>query len=555
MTNYTSAYTGSQIDARLNNARTPTSHSNSHTARYSGSDPVYLDDLAVGDTLFNNVAITAHGLCPKLPNNINKFLNGQGGWSTSTVLNVKEYGAIGNGTSNDTVAIQTALNAALPGQVVFLPPDGRYLIDSANLNIPRGVQVQSTWNAPGSTWGPGAVIDLSDYNGALIINPAYTITMQAGSNLTGIPIYRKGLVIPVSNASAFTGTAITIQGDDVGVSYCLIIGFNTGITSDGSGRQKLETIYGDNLSGIYLYHCYDSPIIRNCHMWPFTSNATGADPTAHHRSGVAYHIQSSSILCLAHCFSYGYAVGFKINAVDNPVLIECIADSTSQYTDTTGFWFTGGTGHCSAIGCTSYGVDQHYMVDTTPNTVIEFVDCNAHGQATGGNQSVGFYIIEGDVSVLGGSITDVDKAVYIDSNNTVLIIRDTRFLRIAVHIIYNAGSSPWLYLSPDTSQLPIGTSIIQGTQTMQSVASATNLALPVMGENFRVSGTTGFGYISAGWVNRQVTLLFGAVLTVYHSIGSNGIRLNGSTNFITSAGSVLTLFHDGIQWYEISRSI
>ncbi|OQA46069.1 MAG: hypothetical protein BWY47_01803 [Bacteroidetes bacterium ADurb.Bin302] len=38
------------------------------------------DDLSFSDETTLNASISAHGLLPKLPNDANKFINGQGNW-------------------------------------------------------------------------------------------------------------------------------------------------------------------------------------------------------------------------------------------------------------------------------------------------------------------------------------------------------------------------------------------------------------------------------------------------------------------------------------------
>jgi len=63
------------------------------------------------------------------------FLRGDGVWSTVTAYehqyNVKAYGAIGNGSTDDTSAIQSAINAAtITGGVVYFP-NGTYRITSS----------------------------------------------------------------------------------------------------------------------------------------------------------------------------------------------------------------------------------------------------------------------------------------------------------------------------------------------------------------------------------------------------------------------------------------
>lgn len=66
---------------------------------------------------------------------------------------VTDYGAVGNGTTNDRVAIQNALNAAEAdgGGIVFFPC-GTYLIDNT-LKLPNKVQMLGMG---GTTFGAGA---------------------------------------------------------------------------------------------------------------------------------------------------------------------------------------------------------------------------------------------------------------------------------------------------------------------------------------------------------------------------------------------------------------
>jgi hypothetical protein len=52
------------------------------------------------------------------------------GVARTTVYNVRDYGALGNGSTDDTAAIQAALDAASNGGIVFMPV-GQYLISAA----------------------------------------------------------------------------------------------------------------------------------------------------------------------------------------------------------------------------------------------------------------------------------------------------------------------------------------------------------------------------------------------------------------------------------------
>lgn len=72
-------------DSRLANARTPTTHAATHKS--AGSDVLKIDELAAGtDVTTLDASITAHGLCPKLSNASNEFLNGVGAFAVPLAL-------------------------------------------------------------------------------------------------------------------------------------------------------------------------------------------------------------------------------------------------------------------------------------------------------------------------------------------------------------------------------------------------------------------------------------------------------------------------------------
>jgi hypothetical protein len=67
-------------DTRLSDARTPTTHASTH--QNGGADAIALDTLnAPTDITTLNVTTAAHGLTPKAPNDVTKFLDGTGAWS------------------------------------------------------------------------------------------------------------------------------------------------------------------------------------------------------------------------------------------------------------------------------------------------------------------------------------------------------------------------------------------------------------------------------------------------------------------------------------------
>jgi len=76
-------------DARLANARTPTTHAATHKS--AGSDVIKVDELGAGtDVTTLNATVTEHGLCPKLSNVSSEFLNGVGTFAVPLALGTTE---------------------------------------------------------------------------------------------------------------------------------------------------------------------------------------------------------------------------------------------------------------------------------------------------------------------------------------------------------------------------------------------------------------------------------------------------------------------------------
>jgi hypothetical protein len=185
-------------------------------------------------------------------------------------LHVRDYGASGNGTTDDAAAIQNALNAASAagGGVVLIGPR-RYLVNGADLIIPPNVTLQGQMD-------PGGWRVNNDYAAlpyCLVLNPARTIRLRRNAALEQVAIIRKGFAAPnslreaLNCVAAFAGTAVSIgdggtgssanNATDASVRSLLIIGFNRGISSDGASRTRIRDVLGDCVNGLYLGKSYD----------------------------------------------------------------------------------------------------------------------------------------------------------------------------------------------------------------------------------------------------------------------------------------------------------
>lgn len=107
-------------------------------------------------------------------------------------LNVKEYGAIGDGAVNDAAAIQAAINAAngLTNPLgVFFPP-GTWHLGSTSITLPTGITLAGvdysssviTYNGSGSAFTFTKAVNGSGYGRVTIRDLKINCTASAGSN-------------------------------------------------------------------------------------------------------------------------------------------------------------------------------------------------------------------------------------------------------------------------------------------------------------------------------------------------------------------------------------
>jgi len=121
----------------------------------------------------------------------------------------------------------------------------------------------------------------------------------------------------------------------------------------------------------------------------------------------------------------------------------------------------------------------------------------------------------------------------------------------------SVGTLTGLTLSGALSGTDVALSGRLKTDKGADVASATAMTLGADGNTFDITGTTTIVTIpSTNWaVGNIVHLQFDGVLTVTHSSATDSILLGDQSNMTTAAGDVLSLFFNGTNWVEISRSV
>lgn len=250
------------------------------------------------------------------------------------------------------------------GGVVELPPGDIYV---SSLTVPAGVRLvasgtkpaQNDWDRNPAKYGstiwlaPGGTITLlnmAGIEGVRILNPDlhYPTILPGGAasatyeQVMGLANYTTG---PFAGRKAgvaqFSGTAVTIGGDDTYVKDCLIIGFQWAYKSasyapgstqgplPGPSRQTIDGLYLDCTNGIDITNCWDIPRVRNCNAWNFfCGHITGLQQWGLvARRGTAYKIHDKvDGLMMTNCFGLGWDFTYWFENIYAAQVTACTGD-------------------------------------------------------------------------------------------------------------------------------------------------------------------------------------------------------------------------------------
>lgn len=188
-------------------------------------------------------------------------------------VDVRDFGAVGDGTANDAPAIQAAINAlGAAGGTVNLGPR-TYRLNSAITIANNSVRLQGAGFAEGGNPGDGTWLTV----GSTAFTPiTFTGVASRGSAVHDIAVRQAhGAAHNASwaptNYDYFFKVVDCLGGVDF--DNVMLSGINKGIYCDNSGRTDFRRIRGQVFTtGIEIDRAFDTCRLMNIHFWPFWSS-------------------------------------------------------------------------------------------------------------------------------------------------------------------------------------------------------------------------------------------------------------------------------------------
>ncbi len=240
---------------------------------------------------------------------------GQDGGGT---FNVRNYGAKGDGETDDTAAFQQALDAAgQAGGGTVRAPRGNYYF-AGHLNVPSAVTLAGLWQSVPAHNGlrdRGLPKPTDDGTTLLVTEGAGSedgppfLTLNTNSTLRGVVLYYPDQ--KVDQTPKPYPWAIAMRGKNPAVLDVEMLNPFNGIDARRNERHLIRNVHGQPIRrGVWVDAIYDIGHIENVHFNPWWS----VKPEVFQwqmENGEAFIFGRSDWQYVSNTFCFGYKIGYK----------------------------------------------------------------------------------------------------------------------------------------------------------------------------------------------------------------------------------------------------
>jgi hypothetical protein len=303
------------------------------------------------------------------------------------LVSVRDFGAVGDGKTDDTAAFQRALDEAgrLGGGIVETPT-GVYML-RGRLVVRQGVTLEGVLRAPATSPCGSTLLTVA---GRGEENGEPFITLERNATL-------KGLVVSYPEQSSASPTpypwCIRGAGDNCSVLDVLLL--NPWQAVDfGTNPCGRHLIRGLNVQairrGIYVDRCFDIGRIEDVHIWPFWTVADPKGPWLEvtRKEGEGFIFGRSDWEYVTNSFAIGYSIGMRFIRSKDPGLgggNYLLTQSGADISDTA--VLVDETQSHSGISFSNCQIFGDLIVKPTNRGMVRFTGCGFFG-STSGRQGV-----------------------------------------------------------------------------------------------------------------------------------------------------------------------
>ncbi|MCX5646355.1 MAG: glycosyl hydrolase family 28-related protein [Phycisphaerae bacterium] len=238
--------------------------------------------------------------------------------AVSDQFDVRQFGAVGDGQTDDTAAFQRALDAAAKaGGGVVHAARGNYFF-AGHLNVPNAVTLAGVWESVPAHNGirdRGMPKPTDDGTTFLVTEgagsedgPAF-ITLNTNCTLKGVVLYYPQQI--TDDAPKAYPYAIAMRGKNPAVLAVEMLNPYNGIDASRNERHLIRDVQGQPLRrGIFVDSIYDIGRIENVHFNPWWSRKPKLQQWQM-ENGEAFIFARSDWQYVYNTFCFGYKVGYR----------------------------------------------------------------------------------------------------------------------------------------------------------------------------------------------------------------------------------------------------
>ncbi|MFO1511765.1 MAG: glycosyl hydrolase family 28-related protein [Verrucomicrobiota bacterium] len=234
------------------------------------------------------------------------------------IYSVRDFGALGDGKTDDTAAFQKALDTAgKAGGGIVLAPRGNYFF-AGQLNVPPAVTLKGIWESVPAHNGlrdAGLPKPTDDGTTFLITGNAGKedgppfVTLNHNSTLKGVVLYYPDQN-PAEEPKPYPW-AIAMRGKNPAVLAVELLNPYNGIDATHNERHLIRDVQGQPLRrGILVDAIYDIGRIENVHFNPWWSNKPKL-LAWQQQHGEAFIFGRTDWQYVFNTFCFGYDIGYK----------------------------------------------------------------------------------------------------------------------------------------------------------------------------------------------------------------------------------------------------